>query len=230
MLKSMISAAFLLCASAAVMAAEAPTAHFKQACEKGLAPASVSLKPIAFDVLPVSQKSLAEIATDVASEKNLASKASLSYTQVKSQAITTNTGNVLHDAKNDIYCGSYASEVSVGYEPVKVVIADVYKPGSCQFKAVKSRESRHLDIFYDSISERNLASLSAQLNAGMPQHVFYGKTEADVKTQQEAYLAKNISNYFDGVYAKLKAFDKNSDEYALTSACGAQVGKAVSMN
>lgn len=230
MLKSMIAAAFLLSASAAVMAAEVPTAHFKQACEKGLTPSSVSLKPIAFDVLPVSQKSLADIAADVSSDKTLGARASLSYTQVKSQAITTNTGYVLHDAKNDIYCGSYNSEVAVGYEPAKVVIADVYKPGSCPFKAVMSRENAHLGIFRDSISENSLASLTSQLNAQMPQHVFYGKTEADVKAQQEAYLATNISAYFDGVYAKMASYDKHADEYALTSACGAQVGKAVSMN
>ena len=227
MLKSIRFACFAVFAFPLVaMAAVKPDPHFVQACEKNLPAASVTLHALPYSVQQTAQMDVQAITYHTKHTRNISTLASLGYTLAPSKSQINNDGQVMNDVKNGVYCGSFTSEVSVGYAPVQVIVADIYKPQSCAYNTVLHHENEHVSIFRDSISADKIAQLQASLNLNMTK-VFYGASREEVLAQHEAYISKTLSAYFQTVYDMQASFDEHEDYDALMASCDGELKKAL---
>lgn len=227
MLKSicfMFAALFVF--PAAAMATAKPDPHFVLACEKNLPAAFASLHAVPYSVKQTAQKDVQAITYNTLHTRNIANLASLGYTMAPSKSDITNEGQVMHDEKSGAYCGSFVSNVDVGYEPVQVFVANIYEPNGCAFNTILAHENEHVEIFRDSVTPEKIAQLEKKLNAGMTK-VFYGSTREEVLAQHEAYISGTLSAYFQAVYDKQANFDFHEDYEAMMSSCGGELRNAL---
>ena len=210
----------------AAMATVKPDPHFMRACEQNLPAASVSLHAAPYSVKKPAQKDVQAITYNTLHTRNIANLASLGYTMAPSKSDITNDGHVMHDQKNGTYCGSFVSNVDVGYEPVQVFVANIYEPQSCAYNTILAHENEHVEIFRDSVTPEKIAQLEKNLNEGITK-VFYGTTREEVLAQHETYISGTLSAYFQTVYDKQASFDVHEDYEAMMNSCDGELRNAL---